>query len=174
MGSRAALGPGGRLSIPSSEVGLRRARAEASWLPWKARTLTLWPRPCGEDNSGQVRRSGGPPRRATLAGEGAQRRRQEPGEGPGPRREGLPGVGSDNCLALGVRGPPGSPPPPQPPRPSREGKPKRPPAAAPAPAPPGPDAERRQPLTAAGPHLELRADTWAARGRAGWQVSART
>lgn len=50
MGSRAKLGPRGRLSIPSGAVGPRRARAEAGAAPSEARTLTLSPPPCGGDN----------------------------------------------------------------------------------------------------------------------------
>lgn len=52
---RVRWGPAGR--------GPRRGR-----LPPNPRTLTLSPRPCGGDNSGQLWRSGGQPRRTRLAG----------------------------------------------------------------------------------------------------------
>lgn len=153
MGSRAKLGPRGRLSIPSGAVGPRRARAEAGAAPSEARTLTLSPPPCGGDN----------PRSAPAVEETAAEDKAggvSGGAGPAPARgkvlrshwQAREGWGRAHPARPAAHTPT--------PRPSRECKPARPSAAAPT-------RTAGRPLTAAGRHQALRAATWAALGRAG-------
>ena len=165
-------GLGGGSPSPRARWGPKGPRR--AQLPRQERILALSAQPYEETTPVS---SGSPAGRRGGPG-GAGKRRGESGpsprEGPAQRLAGPRGVGPDNTPRPGGPGPPSSPPPPQPPRPSRECKPRRlptgplAPALARSPAPPGQleNALPVAPLTAAGRHLELRATTWAACGRA--------
>lgn len=165
---------------PSSRVRRGLERPRRTQLLRKARTLTLSTRPYREDNSCQLRRWCGPPRRTGLPREAARRvppRPQPQGRSfAATRRPVRGGAGQLASLSGAWAHPARSP---HPNLPARHVSAKTEPPSRRSPNP-GPRAARTacrraaaRPLTAAGSHLELRAATWAAL-RAGGQASART